>query len=238
MNKSQTASNSRHEITGRVPFEIKTEWRAWCNGYPETSLPLIVYLHGYGENIERFRKQTQTIQGLHAWHLFISGPYPLPHPGMKNRGFSWYIYDGADSDFVRELQNATNFVETVVEEFRNYVDHKPYALAVVGFSMGAYLAGYWALFGQKPPDYVAACAGRIKTELLKPDSDLQDKSQQIMAFHGKEDPYVKGERQEKAIEELKGYGLHAEIRWLNCGHQMSGEMEEAVSEWLSDKINY
>lgn len=219
------------EQAGWVPFQVNAAWEVYRTGEPQEQTPLLVYLHGYGENITGFREKTNSLQAIPGLHLFIQGPYPLPRPGMKNRGYSWYVYDGPDSDFAAELAKATELVESVVAKITSVYSISE--VISVGFSMGAYLGGYWALFGSHPPDLLAACGGRIKTELLHHNEPvIKPGIRKFAAIHGKDDKAVVGEHQQKAVDELIQYGFEAEMIWVDSGHAFDGVMENAVKRWV------
>ncbi len=216
-----------------TPFEIQAQWSLFKTGSSIDAVPLYVYLHGYGENIKTFRDKTQNLHELEGYHLFIQGPYPLPRPGMTNRGYAWYIYDGPDSDFASELAKSTNLVESVVRDVKG--EHEIAEVVVIGFSMGAYLGGYWAMLGEEPPDYLAACGGRIKTELLNDRPPTQKKPLGIAAIHGREDGSVKGDQQEACIQDLRKHGYNAEMTWVEGGHNFSPAMSKAVKTWVGNR---
>ena len=219
--------------TGSTPFEIQAEWELYKTGLSDEASPLFVYLHGYGENIAGFKEKAGELCQLEGYHLFIQGPYPLPRPGMKNRGYAWYIYDGPESDFAAELARSTRLVESVVENVKETC--RISEVIVIGFSMGAYLGGYWALFGEHSPEYLAACGGRIKTELLEAQSSSEKKPYRIAAFHGRDDGSVNGGLQEACIGDLQHHGYPAEMIWVNGGHDFSPEMSDAVKTWVINR---
>lgn len=225
---------ANREMSGAVEFNTSVSWQAFCNGRADAPQPLIVYLHGYGENKVSFREKSAPVQEIAGWHLFINGPYPLPRPGIPDRGYAWYIYDGPGSDFAAELHRATEVVEAVRDQFIREVQVAE--IAVVGFSMGAYLGGYWSLFGSHPPEYAALCGGRIKSELLKTKPAAEPKPRAIAAFHGKHDKSVDGNRQQQSIDTLLSYGYNAGQHWLDCGHRFEGIMADSVQQWLKASI--
>src|SRR5690625_1263051 len=76
-------------------FKINISYELLETGRPGVK-PLIVYLHGYGQNAIRFKKKVSSLLDIEAWHLFLQGPYIIydrKHAReVSEWGRAWYLY--------------------------------------------------------------------------------------------------------------------------------------------------
>lgn len=63
-------------ISGKASFKIEVPYKLYETG-EKGKKPLIVYLHGFNQNIDRFEKIVNPLTELRAYHLFIQAPYPI-----------------------------------------------------------------------------------------------------------------------------------------------------------------
>jgi len=84
--------------SGTSEFNIEVPYRLFESGSTQGKKPLIIYLHGFNQNISYFEKKTASMIGLEAYHLFIQAPYPIYDTSRKKSlsrwGRAWYLYDG------------------------------------------------------------------------------------------------------------------------------------------------
>ena len=57
-------------ISGKASFKIEVPYKLYETG-EKRAKPLIVYLHGYRQNIVRFEKLVEEMLEVEAYHLFI-----------------------------------------------------------------------------------------------------------------------------------------------------------------------
>lgn len=81
--------------SGKTSFKVEVSYKLFETG-PKRAKPLIVYLHGAGQNLPQFEKKMAALQELEAYHLFIQGPYAhVSRPKERGKwGYSWYLYNG------------------------------------------------------------------------------------------------------------------------------------------------
>jgi predicted esterase len=225
-------------VSGKTSFKVEVPYMLIETGEPapETGKPLIVYLHGYGENLDRFKDRCERMLDLKAYHLFIQGPYPIfDRSGKKNVsewGRAWYLYDGNRGQFIKSLELASEFIQEIIDKLLPLINVN--RLSVFGYSMGGYLAGYFALTRWKHVNELIVAGARIKTEVLHDGWD-QISHMNILALHGQKDKQVKPEPQKAEIEKLQENGIHAEFKLLNESHSLSEPFIAEAVKWLKER---
>lgn len=218
--------------TGKISFKIEVPYKLIESG-EEGEKPLIVYLHGYNQNIKYFRKKVSELTSLRAYHLFIQGPYPIYDEEHKKKvpewGRAWYLYDGDQQQFIKSLELASEFIQEVIDTILNHIDAN--RLAVIGYSMGGYLAGYFALSRWKHVNDLVVIGGRIKTEVFEQRKGSYD-HMNVLALHGKKDNSVKSEPQRKSAKELEEMGAKVTFRELEESHSLNSTYISETKEWL------
>lgn len=71
-------------LSGNIPFQIDVSYNLFETG-AQKEKPLIVYLHGFRQNITGFQSLMQPLMDLQAYHLFVQGPYPSTTEGAGKR---------------------------------------------------------------------------------------------------------------------------------------------------------
>jgi predicted esterase len=224
-------------VSGKTSFKVEVPYLLIETG-EKGEKPLIIYLHGFGENIDRFRQKCDSLLSLNAYHLFIQGPYPIYDRSRKKNvsewGRAWYLYDGNRGQFIKSLELASEFIQEIVDKLLPVIQVN--RIGVMGYSMGGYLAGYFALTRWKHVNDLAVIGARIKTEILN-DNWENIQHLNIAAFHGKNDDKVKAEPQAKEIELLRENGVKAELNLLNENHSFSEVYLNQIIQWFK-RIGY
>lgn len=223
--------------SGKRSFKIEVPYQLIESGKKGEKKPLILYLHGYNENIKTFQVRCSRFLDIHAYHLFVQGPYPIyDQTGKKtvsNWGRSWYLYDGKRKQFIKSLEITSEFIQEVIDNLIKFINVSK--ICVLGYSMGGYQAGFFSLTRWKHVNDVVVVGARIKTEVLK-DSDFTNlKHMNILAVHGRNDDKVRFEGQKEAIEQLKSKGLNSELKLLDGNHDFSSKVIEEIVSWMQSK---
>src|SRR5699024_10397072 len=147
--------------SGESTFELSVPYTLYETG-SDRAKPLMVYLHGFKQNSKIFKRLMHPLTELEAYHLFIQGPYPV-YDRKRNKtvdqwGRSWYLYDGRAEQFVSSLEEAAQFLDRLLEDI--YPDINTTRTAMVGYSMGGYLAGYYGLSRADQIDELAVMGSR------------------------------------------------------------------------------
>lgn len=225
-------------VSGKTSFKIEVPYKLIEVGEKNSPKPLLIYFHGYGENIKQFEEKCKKIVTIEAYHLFIQGPYPIydrkKTKNVSDWGRAWYLYDGNRGQFIKSLEITSEFIQEIIDRLLKNI--KPSRIGVIGYSMGGYLAGYFALTRWKHVNDLIVCGARIKSEVL--DGNWSNiKHMKILAVHGKKDDKVDFIPQENEIENLKKNGVKAEISLVNESHAFNSSYTDSIYNWLT-KIGY
>ena len=223
-------------VSGKTSFKIEVPYTLFETGLKGPK-PLIVYLHGRGLYLDLFKKKTEALHELSAYHLYIQGPYPeLTHTTDREKiGFSWYIYNGKQGSFVKSLEYTAEFIQEIIDGMLPFI--KVTRLCIIGYSMGGYQGGYFALSRWKHTNELIVIGGRIKTEIVTENGWQNLKHLNVLALHGASDEQVKPEPQADSIRQLKEIGVNAEFELLEGGHALTPDALAASVRWLK-KMGY
>jgi predicted esterase len=227
-------------ISGKTSFKVEVPYKLIETG-EKGEKPLIVYLHGYNQNIEYLEKKVDSMLSLNAYHLFIQGPYPIYDTSRKKNvsrwGRAWYLYDGNQGQFIKSMEVASEFIQEIIDGLLNMIEVN--RLCVFGYSMGGYLGGYFAFSRWKHVNDLVVIGGRIKTEAFDGKRD-KAKHVNILALHGKNDASVYADPQKECVDLLKKEGFNAEFKLLEAGHELNEEFIQSAKDWLMslDYVEY
>ncbi|MEX2435845.1 MAG: dienelactone hydrolase family protein, partial [Balneolaceae bacterium] len=104
---------------------------------------------------------------------------------------------------------------------------------IIGYSMGGYVAGYFALTRWKHVNELVVAGGRIKTEIISDDWEKL-KHINVLAIHGKDDESVSFKPQKKQIDKLIEKGLNAELQLLDENHSFTTPYIKNILSWLKE----
>lgn len=222
-------------ISGKTSFKVEVPYKLIETG-AKGKKPLIVYLHGYNQNIAYFEKKAESMLDLRAQHLFIQAPYPIYNTSRKVKvsqwGRAWYLYDGNQGQFIKSMEVASEFIQGIIDGLVDVIDIS--RLCVFGYSMGGYLGGYFALSRWKHVNELIVVGGRIKTEAFKDKLELA-KHVSVLALHGKEDTSVYPEPQKESVNLLKEEGYDATFKLLDADHSLKKVFFKEVKSWLKNR---
>ena len=176
--------------------------------------PLIVVLHGYGDEPERNAERFRDVAARSG--AIVAAPSAL-RPGPQGRGFSWTFRDEAEWWVLRALE-------------RIGADHPvdPQKVILAGFSQGANVA---LAVGLKYPRRFAGLlpiAGHYEAHLMPAPAAGGPRVYLLM---GDEDPFADTFR--TAAEALGGAGLEVRLRMVpGLGHDYPRRATEELGEAL------
>jgi len=222
--------------SGKASFKIEVPYKLFEAGDRHAPKPLIVYLHGFNQTEKSFREDCADMLNIHAHHLFIQAPYPIYDRSRKKPvaewGRSWYLYDGDQDQFLLSLDYASRFIGQLIEKTAKATSSTRTAL--LGYSMGGYLAGYHAIRRPEQIKDLIICSARYKSELLEGEY-YKINHQSILALHGTADKTVESSPQQNEIEGLRQQGIDATFVALDDTHKFSRSFTEKILDWLNDK---
>ncbi len=223
-----------HEVlvSGKSSFKIEVPNKLIETG-EKGKKPLIVYLHGYKQNIEQFEEKVSDMLKLNAYHLFIQGPYPVYDESralnVSKWGRAWYLYDGNKGQFTKSLEITSEFIQEVIDNLLKFIEVD--RVCLFGYSMGGYQAGYFALSRWKHVSECIVVGARIKTEVFEERLDSA-KHIRFLAIHGEDDTSVLPGPQQKEVEKLQAKGFEASFILLKEPHRLVPAYIAESIHWL------
>lgn len=218
--------------SGSANFTIETPYHIMESGEAGEK-PLIVYLHGFNQNREGFQTLVSPMLDLCAYHLFIQAPYPIYDRRRKKKvsqwGRAWYLYDGDQDQFIHSLEQASAFIENVLDKLQDTLSWQ--RLAIFGYSMGGYLGGYFALSRPHLVQELMVVGGRIKTEVIKKKGSRYN-DLKVLALHGSKDQRVQSEPQQDSCQELSRWGAEVTFKEVVAGHRLDSTYLQVARQWL------
>ncbi len=200
-------------VSGKTSFKVEVPYKLFETGSSKEK-PLIVYLHGYGQNIDRFEKSTSALHSLEAYHLYIQGPY-ADLKNIKHRGkwgFAWYLYNGKQGSFVKSLEYTSEFIQEIIDNIIKFI--KVSRICVLGYSMGGYQAGYFGLSRWKHTNELIVINGKIKAESFSQSKLKKVNQMNICSIHAKGDQDVPLDLQQSSVDALIKAG--ANVKNVTC----------------------
>jgi phospholipase/carboxylesterase len=188
----------------------------------------LILLHGVGSNEQDLFSLAKY---LPANYTVISprGPFVL-----GEGRFAWYQVDFSSGtpeiNADQEAQSRKTIREFIVQLKEKYKLDEVY---LGGFSQGAIMS---YTIGLTQPDLITgvlAFSGRILQE-IRPFVAEQDTLQNLKVFiaHGTQDGTLPVHYAREAKAYLEGLNIEPSYHEFNGGHQITGEVLNAVSEWL------
>lgn len=216
------------------PFEIDVSYKLLETGDPGEK-PLIIYLHGYKQNLNSFKKKATPLLKLDARHLFLQGPYitfnEKKNSKMADWGRAWYLYDGNQEQFKNSLEKTSVFIQKVIEQVS--MKMTPAETVLLGYSMGGYQAGYFALSRPNYVDDLVVIGGRIKTEFF---SNHHYPNLTTLVLHGRKDRSVNIRQAQESAERLREMGADVNFYGLEEGHRLTEPYIIKTREWLKAEV--
>jgi predicted esterase len=222
---------------GSVPFHRPVSYKIFGKQQLKRKKPLLVYLHGFGDNMDSFAETCSDIIGaVDAYHLFLQGPYLIydrkREKQLSEWGHYWYHYDGNQDTFLRSLEHTSAFIANSLDRIKS--DLAISRICLIGFSMGGYMAGAFSFSYMKYVNELIVAGCRLKSEIL-PNKIEAFRHLSVLAMHGLHDNVVDYKPQQREIEELSSFGIDSHFQLFEEKHIFSCNMREMICNWLSIK---
>jgi predicted esterase len=186
---------------------------------------LLVALHGMGMSPATFRKRVLPLAPPGYTVLIPQGPLPYEmrsESGIR-QGNAWYIYLGDERAFIESMQATEEWLLGMIDRYVEFHGLDPTAVSLMGFSQGAYLAGYVAIRNAHRFRRLVVAGGRIKHEVLLDDATRAAAERpdfEILCVHGEEDGSVALDAVRSSVEAVAERGIPTELRTYPTGHSV------------------
>lgn len=197
--------------------------------------PTIIAMHGYGANaLDLIGLAPYVADGR---FMIISPQGPLEVPIGPTRGYAWFpIQMGSPPD--RDAIDAAvtslgNFIDTAIDRYP--VNRRK--LTILGFSQGGVMAYRLAL--DNPAKYagLVALSTWFAPELKDRVGD-RDALERLptMVQHGRGDDMIEIARARSSVEILRELRVPLTYREYDCGHEITADGLQDLSDFLSSKV--
>jgi len=197
--------------------------------------PTIIAMHGWGANaLDLIGLAPYVAEGR---FMVISPQGPLEVPIGPTRGYGWFpIRMGSPPDreeIEAAVSSTAKFIDTAVERYP--VDRRK--LLLLGFSQGGVMAYRLAL--ANPARYAALV---VLSSWFPPESKEtvadRDALQRLptMVQHGRADDMIEISRARSSVEILRELRIPLTYREYDCGHEITADGLQDLSEFLETKV--
>jgi phospholipase/carboxylesterase len=197
--------------------------------------PTIIAMHGWGANaLDLIGLAPYVADGR---FMIICPQGPLEVPIGPTRGYGWFpIRMGSppDPEAIEEAVSATaKFVDSALERYP--VDRRK--LAILGFSQGGVMAYRLALANPSKYAGLVALSSWFPPELKETVADLEVLQRlPTMVQHGRADDMIEIARARASVEHLRELRIPLTYREYDCGHEITADGLQDLSEFLTSKV--
>ncbi|MDC1141910.1 hypothetical protein OAU50_02360 [Planctomycetota bacterium] len=191
-------------------------------------VPIVIALHGMGQNEDRMRRFMGPIADLPFIWVYPRGvhPFEIRKPEKTRIGHAWYLFTGDQETLRQSMLDTTEYLLEVRTEVINRYGLRP--CAIVGFSQGGYLAGVVAANHADQFTAAASLGGRLKHEFMPEGGGVK-----LAQFHGAKDVNVSPDLAKEAAEATRSKGYEVEYSEdIDAGHEISEYMAQELGDWL------
>jgi phospholipase/carboxylesterase len=220
-------------VTLRRPFLLRLpDAEAPAGGFP-----VLLGLHGFGEDGGAMEERLAALEGAPYARLFPDAPFPVEirEEAGSRIGSAWYQYTGDQPAFMRALEFAEGYLRSVLEEAARAHPIDPRRVVILGYSQGGYLASVAAFRDRARYRGLVAVACRIKTEALDQEIGAA-RGYPVLVVHGERDRHTPADRQREAVAVLMEHGVSATLHVHEGGHRFRTELVPSIDEFVRRQI--
>ncbi|MBU0509428.1 dienelactone hydrolase family protein [bacterium] len=199
---------------------------------PNQRYPLVVLLHSYGSNPERFAEVTSFINTTDFIYAVPEAPYSVLD--ATGRTFSHLRERGNFHEDEGSARHTAEWIVSVADDMMKRYPIDGTRFSIIGFSQGAAMAHVTAaIFPERVTAYCAH-GGYFVPQTITPERLAAEKTSgvRVLITHGKEDQAVSLDEGVYAYNLLKQAGVDVKLEILGGGHTFGPEVGRKVNEWL------
>ena len=197
--------------------------------------PTIIAMHGWGANaLDLVGLAPYVAEGR---FMIICPQGPLEVPIGPTRGYGWFpirMGGSPDLDAIEAaVSSATKFVDLAVERYP--VNRRK--LVMLGFSQGGVMAYRMALANPARYAGLVALSTWFSPELKDAVADREALERlPTMVQHGRADDMIEIARARSSVEILRELRVPLVYREYDCGHEITADGLQDLSEFLDSKV--
>ena len=197
--------------------------------------PTIIAMHGWGANaLDLVGLAPYVAEGR---FMIICPQGPLEVPIGPTRGYGWFpirMGGSPDLDAIEAaVSSATRFVDLALERYP--VNRRK--LVMLGFSQGGVMAYRMALANPARYAGLVALSTWFSPELKEAIADREALERlPTMVQHGRADDMIEIARARSSVEILRELRVPLVYREYDCGHEITADGLQDLSEFLNSKV--
>jgi predicted esterase len=199
---------------------------------PAQSYPLVIGLHGFGSNAERFLTNFNAFANPQFIYAVPQAPYISPQPDYI--GYSWILFDTGNLEMeFQTMQNSIDYVLQVEELVRQRANVSETYL--LGFSQGGTLAYRLAL--AHPDQYagLAAIAAPLDEYYATPDAMAALAGLRLFIAHGTDDDALPIDYSIAARDAFIANGNDVEYFEYEGKHSFDAAVLQLIEDWILNR---
>jgi len=193
------------------------------------SYPLIVGLHGYGDNLDNFIGNWKRFGDIEFIYAVPQAPYPIT--AGRNIGYSWALNAEIDTELNNEMIKTTeNYIVKTVRLLKDKYNIDDTYL--FGFSQGCFFTYQTGIRNPRLFKGLICFGGWLNTDIISEKEFDAAKDLKVFIGHGKTDNAVPYKDAVTAKEVLASHGYEVTFKDFDGGHIVSDESMKQVVEWI------
>lgn len=222
---------------GRGHFQTRPRWRLEGLQDAASPRPLLVALHGMGQDLDIMAGQIAPLRSRDGLLLLPDAPLPFERKaegGERGLGHAWYVYTGDQADFLAWAERAEAYLLGLIDDLIASGVADSERVSLIGYSQGGYLAGILAL--RNPERFRAAIIvnARVKHEVAGQPSAAASRPE-FLVLHGEHDRFIPLDAARASTDQLAASGTEAQFEAFPSGHRFSEDQAARARDWLDER---
>ncbi|MDP8314018.1 MAG: alpha/beta hydrolase-fold protein [Candidatus Celaenobacter antarcticus] len=196
---------------------------------PNETYPLLIGLHGYGDNNENFIKLYKDFPARNF--IFAAPQAPYEFGAGSNIDYSWIPRTDDPAIFDEAVTFTENYINSVVTYLQNQFNISE--IVLMGFSQGCWITYYTGIKNPLLFKGLLCFGGYLPLDLLDNEVLESAKDLQIYIVHGESDRSIPVDAGINAAAVLQEMGYEVELFIFDGAHEIPKEGLEKGMIWLN-----